>query len=115
MLSGAALTAPAVVACAGTDKVPTDGVPRSAFDDQSTAEDVTAGIDLSDKTAPALDFVGPGTRARRCSSDLNTGEEADYDLARDLEEALHPRAPERRPEGLGLLDRPPGPSPCRSS
>ena len=33
------------------DKVPTPGVPRSAFDEDSTAEEVTAGIDLSGKLA----------------------------------------------------------------
>ena len=38
-------------ACAGIDKIPTAGVPRSDFDDSSTAEEVTAGIDLEGKLA----------------------------------------------------------------
>ncbi len=49
--SGAAmLTLPAIAAC-GTDKHPTEGVPRSEFDANSTAEEVTAGIDLKGKIA----------------------------------------------------------------
>ena len=51
-LSGASLaTAAAIPSCAGTDKVPTEGVPRSRFDDDSTAVEVTEGIDLSGKLA----------------------------------------------------------------
>jgi len=50
-LSGAAITAPGIAACAGTNKVPTEGVPRSRFDDESTAEEVTAGIELGGKIA----------------------------------------------------------------
>ena len=51
-LSGASLaTAAAVPSCAGTDKVPTEGVPRSRFDEDSTAEEVTEGIDLGGKLA----------------------------------------------------------------
>jgi NAD(P)-dependent dehydrogenase (short-subunit alcohol dehydrogenase family) len=38
-------------ACAGTKKIPTDGVPRSKFDDTSTADDVLADIDLTGKLA----------------------------------------------------------------
>ena len=38
-------------ACSGTRKVPAAGVPRSDFDDGSTAEEVTAGIDLGGKLA----------------------------------------------------------------
>jgi NAD(P)-dependent dehydrogenase (short-subunit alcohol dehydrogenase family) len=40
-----------VPGCAGFKKVPTDGVPRSSFDADSTAEEVTSGIDLSGKLA----------------------------------------------------------------
>lgn len=47
--SGASLAVAAVAGCAGTDKMPTPGVPRSPFDEDSTAEQVTAGIDLTGK------------------------------------------------------------------
>ena len=50
-LSGAALAATAVAGCGGADKTPTPGVPRSDFDEDSTAEMVTEGIDLSGKLA----------------------------------------------------------------
>jgi len=50
-LAGSATLATQLPACAGTKKIPTAGVPRSDFDDKSTAEDVTAGIDLSGKLA----------------------------------------------------------------
>ncbi len=49
--SGASVIAACGVACAGTDKIPTEGVPRSRFDEDSTAEEVTAGIDLTGKLA----------------------------------------------------------------
>ena len=49
--SAASLAASSLGACGGVDKVPTPGVPRSRFDEDSTAEDVTAGIDLSGKMA----------------------------------------------------------------
>lgn len=50
-LSGAAFAAAQIAGCAGNNKVPTRGVPRSNFDEDSTAEEVTAGIDLRDKLA----------------------------------------------------------------
>ena len=50
-LAGGALTATQLSACAGTKKTPTAGVPRSDFDEDSTAEEVTAGIDLRGKLA----------------------------------------------------------------
>lgn len=50
-LSAAALTASQMPACAGTEKIPTEGVPQSDFDADSTAEEVTAGIDLTGKLA----------------------------------------------------------------
>ena len=50
-LSGAALAATSISACGGTDKVPAAGVPRSNFDENSTAEEVTDGIDLTGKLA----------------------------------------------------------------
>jgi NAD(P)-dependent dehydrogenase (short-subunit alcohol dehydrogenase family) len=49
--SGAALGALSVSACARTKKAPTRGVPRSTFNDRSTAEEVTEGIDLSGRFA----------------------------------------------------------------
>ena len=50
--SGASLAVVAAVpACAGTEKVPTEGVPRSRFGRNSTAEEVTEGIDLNGKLA----------------------------------------------------------------
>ena len=50
-LSGAAVAATSLAGCGGADKVPTPGVPRSNFDEDSTAEEVTKGIDLSGKLA----------------------------------------------------------------
>ncbi len=46
----AVLTSPAIAAC-GPSKRPTEGVPRSDFGAYSTAEEVTAGIDLKGKIA----------------------------------------------------------------
>jgi len=40
-----------MVACGGVDKVATRGVPRSPFDEHSTAEEVTAGVDLKGRLA----------------------------------------------------------------
>lgn len=50
-LSGASLAASAVPACGGIEKIPAVGVPRSHFDADSTAEDVTRGLDLGGKLA----------------------------------------------------------------
>jgi NAD(P)-dependent dehydrogenase (short-subunit alcohol dehydrogenase family) len=50
-LSGASFAAAATTSCAGAEKIPAEGVPRSSFDKGSTAEEVTAGIDLSGKLA----------------------------------------------------------------
>jgi NAD(P)-dependent dehydrogenase (short-subunit alcohol dehydrogenase family) len=47
-LAGASLTTTQLVAC-GRDKIATEGVPRSSFHEESTAEEVTAGIDLTGK------------------------------------------------------------------
>ncbi len=47
----AAFAIPAVSACSGHRTVRKDGVPRSAFNAKSTAEEVTAGLDLSGKVA----------------------------------------------------------------
>lgn len=47
----ASLAVPALSACGGHDKDPVEGVPRSSFDEDSTAEEVTAGIDLKGKLA----------------------------------------------------------------
>lgn len=49
--SGAVLTMPSVAACTGTKKIPTEGVPRSQFAGDSTAEEVTEDIDLSGRLA----------------------------------------------------------------
>ncbi len=46
-LSAATMAAAPLTACAGTDRQPADGVPRSQFDEKSTAEEVTRGIDLT--------------------------------------------------------------------
>lgn len=48
LMAGAAAALPA---CAGTKKVPTAGVPRGSFDATATADNVLAGIDLSNKLA----------------------------------------------------------------
>ena len=47
----ASLAASTLAACGGHDKDPVEGVPRSPFDENSTAEEVTAGIDLKGKLA----------------------------------------------------------------
>ena len=48
--AGASLGASQLAAC-GADKLATDGIPRSHFTEESTAEEVTAGIDLTGKMA----------------------------------------------------------------
>ncbi len=50
-LAGVASAISIAPACGGPAKLPTAGVPRSVFDAESTAEDVTEGIDLSEKLA----------------------------------------------------------------
>jgi predicted Rossmann-fold nucleotide-binding protein len=50
-LAGAAMTVSQLAACDGVKKVAAEGVPRSSFDADSTAEEVTDGIDLSGKLA----------------------------------------------------------------
>lgn len=50
-LSGATLAATATGACGGVDKIATPGVPHSKYDEDSTAEEVTRGIDLTGKLA----------------------------------------------------------------
>ena len=49
-LAGATLTTSQLLGC-GRDRIETVGVPRSEFHEASTAEEVTAGIDLSAKVA----------------------------------------------------------------
>ena len=49
--AGASLLLPQLSACGGVDKVPVAGVPRSGFDADATAEQVTEGVDLSGKLA----------------------------------------------------------------
>ncbi len=48
--SAAGIALPAIAAC-GVDKQPAPGVPRSEFNEDSTAEQVTDGLDLSGKHA----------------------------------------------------------------
>ncbi len=48
--SAAGIALPQLTAC-GADKVPAPGVPRSEFDEDATAEQVTEGLDLSGKHA----------------------------------------------------------------
>lgn len=50
-LSGATLAATATGACGGADKIATPDVPRSNYNEDSTAEEVTRGIDLTGKLA----------------------------------------------------------------
>jgi NAD(P)-dependent dehydrogenase (short-subunit alcohol dehydrogenase family) len=50
-LAGAVVAAPQLASCGGVEKVVAVGVPRSPFDEHSTAEEVTEGIDLSGKLA----------------------------------------------------------------
>lgn len=49
--SSLALTAPSLVACSGFGKLPDENVPQSDFDEDSTAEQVTAGLDLKGRLA----------------------------------------------------------------
>ncbi len=49
--TGAALALPTIAACSGYKRIPVDGVPRSDFDEESTAEEVTEGLDLTGKIA----------------------------------------------------------------
>ena len=49
--AGVSLLAPQLVSCSGVDRVSVPGVASSGFDENSTAEDVTLGIDLSGKLA----------------------------------------------------------------
>ncbi|MDH3339300.1 MAG: SDR family NAD(P)-dependent oxidoreductase [Gammaproteobacteria bacterium] len=49
--SGATATVATLGGCSGYEKIATVGVPRSDFDADSTAEEVTEGIDLSGKLA----------------------------------------------------------------
>ena len=50
-MTGAVLAASQLSACSSVEKIPTEGVPRSPFDDTSTAEQVTEGVDLTGKLA----------------------------------------------------------------
>jgi NAD(P)-dependent dehydrogenase (short-subunit alcohol dehydrogenase family) len=49
--AGATVLAPGLASCSGVERVPVPGVPDGGFDEDSTAEDVTAGIDLNGKFA----------------------------------------------------------------
>ena len=50
-LSSAFAATPVIAGCGGSDRVPAADVPRSGFDEDSTAEQVTAGLDLKGKIA----------------------------------------------------------------
>ena len=50
-MSVATAVAPTLASCSGYEKVAVEGVPRSPFDEDSTAEQVTEGIDLQKKIA----------------------------------------------------------------
>lgn len=50
-ISAAAAATPLATGCGGTEKYPAENVPRSDFDEESTAEEVTAGLDLQGKIA----------------------------------------------------------------
>ncbi len=50
-VAGAAMTVPQISACSGVEKVAAADVPRSPFGADSTAEEVTEGVDLSGKLA----------------------------------------------------------------
>ena len=50
-MTGAALTVSQLAACSDVEKFAPEGVPRGPFDETATAEQVTAGVDLSDKLA----------------------------------------------------------------
>ena len=49
--AGASLLAPTLAACGGPQRVPVPGIPSNRFDEDSTAEEVTEGIDLDGKVA----------------------------------------------------------------
>ena len=49
--AGAALLTPSLTSCGGVEKRAVDGVPRSGFDRNATAEEVTAGLDLDGQLA----------------------------------------------------------------
>ena len=50
-LSAASVITPLLASCSGYEKLPVESVPRSPFDADSTAEQVTEGIDLKNKIA----------------------------------------------------------------
>jgi NAD(P)-dependent dehydrogenase (short-subunit alcohol dehydrogenase family) len=50
-MSGATLAVPAIGGCSSHKRIPAEGVPRSKFNEKSTAEEVTEGIDLGGKIA----------------------------------------------------------------
>ena len=50
-MGSAAAVTPAIAGCGGPEVVAAEGVPRSPFDEDSTAEEVTADLDLNGKIA----------------------------------------------------------------
>ena len=49
--AGGALVLPGIAACSSYSKTPDDSVPQSPFDEDSTADEVTAGLDLKGRLA----------------------------------------------------------------
>ena len=50
-LAAASVATTSIASCSGTERGPAVGVPRSPFNEGSTAEEVTAGVDLTGKLA----------------------------------------------------------------
>lgn len=50
-MTGAAVAAPVIAGCGGPERIPAADVPRSPFNEDSTAEEVTEGLDLKGKIA----------------------------------------------------------------
>lgn len=49
--AGASMVLPSLASCGGVDKLPVPGVPESPFDEDTTAEEATAGLNLNGKLA----------------------------------------------------------------
>ena len=49
--AGASLLLPALSSCGGPQRIPVEGMPANRFDEDSTAEEVTEGVDLDGKVA----------------------------------------------------------------
>jgi NAD(P)-dependent dehydrogenase (short-subunit alcohol dehydrogenase family) len=82
-LSGAAIATSSLGACSGAEKVPTIGAPRSDFDADATAEEVTEGLDLKGKLAvvtgctSGIGFETMRVLAKRGAHVIGTGRTAE--------------------------------------